>query len=96
MLVRADRRAQPQLVLLDHGLYKQLPDALRLEYAGLWQALVFGDEAVSDSFSHIVSLSCMPCRSYVRSLPTWKQHGLIAGVTCCKPTQIVGRLLCRG
>ena len=58
MLVRVDRRARPQLVLLDHGLYKQLPDDLRLEYAGLWQALVFGDEAVSDLVSHIASISC--------------------------------------
>ncbi len=30
-----------QLVLLDHGLYRQLPDDFRLEYAGLWHSLVF-------------------------------------------------------
>ena len=30
-----------QLVLLDHGLYRQLDDSFRLEYAGLWHSLVF-------------------------------------------------------
>ncbi|KAI3430556.1 hypothetical protein D9Q98_005149 [Chlorella vulgaris] len=33
-----------QLVLLDHGLYRQLDDSFRLEYAGLWHSLVFADE----------------------------------------------------
>ncbi|KXZ42167.1 hypothetical protein GPECTOR_192g313 [Gonium pectorale] len=35
----------PQLVLLDHGLYKSITDSFRLEYAGLWRALIFADEA---------------------------------------------------
>ena len=30
-----------QLVLLDHGLYRQLDDQLRIEYAGLWRSLIF-------------------------------------------------------
>ena len=34
-----------QLVLLDHGLYRQLDDGLRLEYAGLWRSLIHADEA---------------------------------------------------
>lgn len=46
MLVRTDKKGRPQLVLLDHGLYKQLTEELRLNYAGLWQALIFGDEKV--------------------------------------------------
>lgn len=49
MLVRHDARGRAQLVLLDHGLYKQLSEELRLDYAGLWQSLVLGDEAVSSS-----------------------------------------------
>lgn len=47
MLVRIGRHGRPQLVLLDHGLYKRLDDDFRLEYAALWQALVFGNEEVS-------------------------------------------------
>ena len=34
-----------QLVLLDHGLYRSLSDDFRIEYAGLWRALIFADEA---------------------------------------------------
>jgi aarF domain-containing kinase len=33
-----------QLVLLDHGLYRQIDDAFREQYAGLWRALVFADK----------------------------------------------------
>jgi hypothetical protein len=32
-----------QLVLLDHGLYRQMDDAFRVQYAGLWHALIFAD-----------------------------------------------------
>lgn len=35
----------PQLVLLDHGLYRVLPPDLRLNYARLWRAILWGDEA---------------------------------------------------
>ncbi|CAI7779639.1 unnamed protein product [Closterium sp. NIES-53] len=34
---------EPEVVLLDHGLYRQLPDSLRLNYAHLWKALVLAD-----------------------------------------------------
>ena len=42
-LVRA-QDGHMQLVLLDHGLYKTLSDAFRLEYAGLWRSLILADE----------------------------------------------------
>ncbi|XP_044979810.1 putative ABC1 protein At2g40090 [Hordeum vulgare subsp. vulgare] len=35
---------RPQLVLLDHGLYKELDHATRINYASLWKALVRADE----------------------------------------------------
>lgn len=34
------RRKRAQLVLLDHGLYREFGDDLRLEYARLWHGLV--------------------------------------------------------
>ncbi len=34
---------RPQVVILDHGLYKQLDDEFRLDYCLLWKALVFGE-----------------------------------------------------
>lgn len=36
---------KPLLVLLDHGLYKELPNELRIDYASLWKALVLKDMA---------------------------------------------------
>ncbi len=37
---------QWQLVLLDHGLYRQIDDTIRHHYAGLWMSLIFGDVEV--------------------------------------------------
>ncbi|KAI3470875.1 hypothetical protein Pfo_027538 [Paulownia fortunei] len=36
-------KKKPQLVLLDHGLYKDLDFSTRINYASLWQGLVFSD-----------------------------------------------------
>lgn len=36
-------KKEPQLVLLDHGLYKELDDSIRINYASLWKGLVFSD-----------------------------------------------------
>ncbi|KAL8247811.1 hypothetical protein R6Q59_009027 [Mikania micrantha] len=36
-------RRKPQLVLLDHGLYKLLDNSTRTNYAALWKALVLAD-----------------------------------------------------
>ncbi|OUZ99089.1 UbiB domain [Macleaya cordata] len=36
-------KRKPQLVLLDHGLYKELDVSTRTNYAALWKALVFAD-----------------------------------------------------
>ncbi|WIA33107.1 hypothetical protein OEZ86_006260 [Tetradesmus obliquus] len=45
LLVRRGPAGQPQLVLLDHGLYRQIDDGFRREYAALWRALIFSDKA---------------------------------------------------
>ncbi|CAK9135788.1 unnamed protein product [Ilex paraguariensis] len=36
-------KRKPQLILLDHGLYKELDIPTRTNYAALWKALVFSD-----------------------------------------------------
>jgi aarF domain-containing kinase len=36
-------KCKPQLVLLDHGLYKELDTATRTNYAALWKGLIFAD-----------------------------------------------------
>lgn len=42
-----------ELVLLDHGLYRELPESFRRNYAGLWQSLIASDES---AMSHYVKL----------------------------------------
>ncbi|GKU92114.1 hypothetical protein SLEP1_g5883 [Rubroshorea leprosula] len=36
-------KRKPQLVLLDHGLYKELDFSTKFNYAKLWRALIFSD-----------------------------------------------------
>ncbi|CAN8072301.1 unnamed protein product, partial [Agarophyton chilense] len=43
VLPNATRRGAFELYLLDHGLYRELPDAFRHSYCRLWRALVLGD-----------------------------------------------------
>jgi aarF domain-containing kinase len=41
---RLDDPSKPVIVLLDHGLYRELDDSFRLAYAALWQGIVAGDD----------------------------------------------------
>ncbi|KAJ3178340.1 putative aarF domain-containing protein kinase 1 [Geranomyces variabilis] len=41
-----------QIVLLDHGLYRQLKPSFRLDYAHLWSAILAGDEAGIVDYSY--------------------------------------------
>jgi aarF domain-containing kinase len=43
VLVRRARDGGAEVVLLDHGLYRELGPAFRLDYCALWRALVLGD-----------------------------------------------------
>ena len=49
MLVRPNplRPSTPQVVLLDHGLYRQLEDGFRKDYCKLWQGIVLGECIIS-------------------------------------------------
>uniref|UniRef100_A0A7C9ANF1 ABC1 atypical kinase-like domain-containing protein n=2 Tax=Opuntia streptacantha TaxID=393608 RepID=A0A7C9ANF1_OPUST len=42
---------RPQLVLLDHGLYKELDFSTRINYASLWKGLVFSDAKTIKEYS---------------------------------------------
>lgn len=47
LLARFDKSGKQQLVILDHGLYIQLPENFRLEYCKLWENLFsFNTEAI--------------------------------------------------
>jgi aarF domain-containing kinase len=51
---RMRSRRQPQLVLLDHGLYRDLDTHFTKEYCILWRALVLGDVQVLSLFALLV------------------------------------------
>jgi len=40
---RKEKNGKPQLVLLDHGLYKQIDDDFRITSAKLWKSLLMAD-----------------------------------------------------
>lgn len=42
---------KPQLILLDHGLYKELDFPTRTNYAALWKALIFADANAIKEYS---------------------------------------------
>jgi len=43
LLRKSAETGKPQMVLVDHGLYKQLDDDFRITYAQLWKALMMAD-----------------------------------------------------
>jgi len=48
------RNGKPQVVLFDHGLYKQIDDNFRLTYAQLWKSLLLADvEGIKTSCSKL-------------------------------------------
>ena len=40
LLVRRGADGKPQLVILDHGMYRQLGQGFRASYCRIWQALI--------------------------------------------------------
>ncbi|RCV41354.1 hypothetical protein SETIT_9G129000v2 [Setaria italica] len=67
---------QPQLVLLDHGLYKELDYTTRISYASLWKALVFADaKAIKENSIKLGAGEDL--------------HALFAGVLTMRPWQRV-------
>jgi aarF domain-containing kinase len=47
---------QHQLVLLDHGLYRELPETFRRNYCAMWKALVMRDDAALKRHSHALGV----------------------------------------
>jgi len=44
----------PEIVLLDHGLYRELKDEFRLNYCKLWKALVLRDTKNIEKYSKLL------------------------------------------
>lgn len=52
----------PQLVLLDHGLYETLSDKDRLTLCSLWRSIVYNDEKGDKDLRTLLHLMC--CKTY--------------------------------
>eukprot|EP01038_Epipyxis_sp_PR26KG_P012446 gene12446-16692_t len=62
---------KPQLVLLDHGLYRELNDNFRRDYCRLWQSILLSDEK--------------EIKYYCKNLNAEAVYTLLAAVLTCKP-----------
>ena len=50
------RRGDFEVVLLDHGLYREVEREVRLNYAHLWEAIISGDEAAISRYSEALGV----------------------------------------
>eukprot|EP00041_Stephanoeca_diplocostata_P024745 m.635872 g.635872 ORF g.635872 m.635872 type:complete len:612 (+) comp22587_c0_seq20:529-2364(+) len=64
--------ARPQLVILDHGLYRMLTPEIRVAYAGFWKAVLMGDEI--SMREHAVVLGAGDLFPLVASILTRKSY----------------------
>ena len=48
-MVRRGPDGTPQLVILDHGMYRKLDPSFRVAYCRLWQALILQDKELLQS-----------------------------------------------
>lgn len=73
MLVRKTASGGWQLVLLDHGLYRQLNDEFRLEYSKLWKALILGDiKGITESAANMNAADSVPLFAGMLTQRQWK------------------------
>jgi len=54
LLVRVTPEGQPEVVILDHGLYRELSDEFRVNYCRLWKAIVLRDTANINKYSQLL------------------------------------------
>lgn len=65
------KKNKPQIVLLDHGLYRKLDDSFRRNYCRLWQAIILADETGIEK--------------YGKKLNAGPLYALLAAVLTLKP-----------
>lgn len=79
---------RPQLVLLDHGLYKELDFSTRINYAALWKGLVFSDAKAIKEYSaklgagedlYALFAGILTMRPWKRVIDTSADHLVVRG-----------------
>ena len=72
ILVRKNSRNQAEIVILDHGLYKEIPDTLRLNYALLWKGIILGDvQAMKEACTYLGIPDSYPLFAAILTTKTW-------------------------
>ena len=74
---RKSKRLRASVVLLDHGLYRDLSDSFRVEYAALWAAILAGDEA--SILKHARAMGAAEAGPLFASMLTMKPWRAISG-----------------
>jgi len=87
---RSATDARPRLILLDHGLYRELDDKFRLSYAHLWQSLIKGDREGIRQYAGEMNAGDM--YSLFASMLTRKSF---EDITQQRPSGDMGRLVLR-
>jgi aarF domain-containing kinase len=67
-------QGRPRITLLDHGLYRELPDSFRKDYCRLWQALLEGNaEKIKTSATAMNSGELYPLFAAMLTYKPWEQ-----------------------
>ena len=74
---RQRKRLRASVVLLDHGLYRDLSDPFRIEYAALWASILAGDEA--SILKHARAMGAAEAGPLFASMLTMKPWRAISG-----------------
>eukprot|EP00049_Salpingoeca_infusionum_P005932 m.99357 g.99357 ORF g.99357 m.99357 type:complete len:596 (+) comp13139_c0_seq3:150-1937(+) len=78
LLLRRNHKGEPHVVLLDHGLYRRLPEDFRDRYSRLWRSLILGDAA--GIHEHAAAMNAGDLYPVLASMLTYKEWSdVIAG-----------------
>eukprot|EP01068_Selenidium_serpulae_P013329 Selendium_serpulae@DN5954_c2_g1_i4.p1 len=72
--VASDNGPRPQLVLLDHGMYRRLAPEFRKAYCALWKALLFGDSKLGAEACKGLGMEGPIFETWQRLMPTATPH----------------------
>jgi len=87
------RRGKPQVVLLDHGLYRELGPAFRTGYCRLWRGLLLGDERTIRE--ECEKMNSGPAYTLLAAMLTMRPWDDIVRYMYCRPCPSPIQALCR-
>lgn len=67
VFVRKNRKGKLEIVLLDHGLYEQVPQKLRRSLCQFWEAIVLKDRVKMQKYANELNVQSESRISMVKS-----------------------------